>query len=118
MTDRWVGSEGLNVDVVPPFAGERQTGSVGLRIEYTFPLGVQVSHAALSLDIVAVQAARRLGSIGMMIDYVPSLVAANAARWGAQVFEMGTSSPLVYWSAGAFQSSGTTPVVWNPGAFG
>lgn len=125
MTDRQVGSDGLRVDLT---AGERRVAGEGLTVEaapqletrsgaswlsidYTYPQGVQVGQFGLSADAKAA-VSLALGSIGLMVDYVTSLVPTNAARWSGAAFEMGTTSPLTYWSAGAFRSSGSKPVVW------
>lgn len=111
LPERRFGAEGLSVDLAPPLVGERQTDSLGITVDFTYPLGVQYGAVAIAADLVP-SAAKRLGSLGLMIDYVVSLVPANAARWSGLAFEMGTASPLAYWSSGAFQTSGASPVVW------
>jgi hypothetical protein len=43
--------------------------------------------------------------------FVGSVTPSNA-RWSGLHFETGTASPLVYFSAGAFQTSGVKPALW------
>lgn len=111
MTDRQVGGEGLTVDVSPPLVGARRAASLGLEVDYTFPQGVQLGALGTSVDLVTPNS-KWLGSLGMMVDYVASAVAANAARWSGLAFEMGTASPLAYWSGSQFLGSGSKPVLW------
>lgn len=128
MTDRQVGGEGLNVDlnaqvdrrvagqglivdVMPPLVGERQADALGITVDYTWPQGVQFGGLDVKVDLVPTTT-KQLGSIAMMVDYVASAVAANAARWSSTAFEMGTASPLSYWSGSQFLASGSKPVLW------
>lgn len=92
---------GLQVDAAFPDAGGG--GGTAVRVPSTL---------FVSADIVPAVITRQLGSIGMMVDYVGSAAAVNAARWSGTAFEMGTSSPLTYWSSSAFQTSGSKPVLW------
>jgi len=117
MTDRQVGGEGLNIDVVPTAPHERQTGALGLNLDIAVPPGTVVAHLLSNVDLVPSGIARRLGNVGLMVEYVASLVPTTAARWSGSVFQMGTASPLVYWSSGTFQSSGSTPVNWQTDHF-
>ncbi len=109
--DRRVAAEGLTVDVMPPLVGERQAGALWANVEYTWPQGVQFGGLDIKVDLVPTTT-KWLGAVGMMIDYVAATVAANAARWSSTAFEMGTSSPLAYWSGSQFLGSGTKPVLW------
>jgi len=119
MTDRQVGSEGLNVDLA--VAVERRLAGGGIQIDFSPPSGPlagnQLAGLGLNLDVVPT-AQRRLGGGGLMVDYIPSTIPLNAVRWSNVAFEAGTSSPLVYWISPAFQVSGTKPVVWLTDHFG
>lgn len=116
LPERRVGAEGITVDILPPLVGERQTDSLGINVDFTYPPGVQYGAYGVKVELVPISS-RQLGALGMLVDYVVSAIPTNAARWSGSVFEMGTSSPLVYWSAGAFQSTGTGLVVWNTDHF-
>ena len=107
-----LGAEGLNVDIQPPLSNQPQLDHLSLQVDFTYPQGVQFGALPINVDLVPGGVARQLANIGLMVDFVGSLVATNAARWSGSLFEMGTSSPLAYWSAGTFQSSGTKPVLW------
>ena len=105
-----VGSEGLDVDVVVSHP-QSEAGQIAVQVDFTFPKGPQTASLGTTVDFTTGMA-RRLATIGLMVDYIASLVPANAARWSGAAFEMGTNSSLVYFASGAFQSSGTKPVVW------
>jgi hypothetical protein len=113
---RQTGGIGVVVDVAPPQDKIRQTASVGLNVDVVVPLGVQYGQAAVSVDLVPVTS-KRLGMLGIMVDYVYSAIPTTAARWSGSAFETGTSSPLVYWDGTAFAPSGTSIVVWEDDHF-
>lgn len=115
--DRRTGGLGAQVDLVPTQTFERQADSVSLMVEVVPPTGDVTSALVVNLDLVPVHPSGRLGQMGVMVDYVLSLIPTTAARWSGTLFEMGTASPLTYWSAGAFRSSGTNPVIWQTDHF-
>ena len=117
MTDRNTGGLGAQVDLAPPLISERQTGALAVQFDYLYPSGRALGQLSASVDIVPVHPSGWLGAIGLMVEYVASLVPTTAARWSGSVFQMGTASPLVYWSSGTFQSSGSTPVNWQTDHF-
>jgi len=114
---RQIAAEGLTVDILPPLVGERQVDYLGIQFDYAYPSGVQFGSALIQTDVVPVRPSGWLGAIGLMVDYVASTVSATAARWSGTAFQVGTASPLVYWSSGAFRFSGSTPVNWQTDHF-
>jgi hypothetical protein len=118
LASRLVGAEGLTVDVLPPLFGERQTGQLGLQVDFTAPQGVQFGAFATSVDFVP-SSSKQLGAFGVMVDFIPSLIPTTAVRWSGSVFEMGTASPVVRWNGTAFVLAGSDPiVVWEADKFG
>lgn len=110
LANRQVGSSGLQVDFMPPLVGERQADSLGLTVEYTYPQGVQYGGADLGVELVPVPT-RRLGAIGLMFEYVVSAV--GEVTWGTGVFQLGGAFPAVQWEATAFGFSGGQYVDWD-----
>lgn len=133
-SDRRTSGLGVQVDAVPPQTFERQIDGLSLMIDAVPPTGDVATALGVSVDLVAASPrmsgalaaladivptrVAQFGSMGVMVDYVLSLIPTTAARWSGALFEMGTASPLTYWSAGAFQSSGTSLVVWQTDHFG
>lgn len=117
MTDRNIGGLGAQVDLKPLLVGERQVDALVVQFDYLYPSGTFYGHVGVNLDVASVHPSGRLGTIGMMVDYVVSAIPTAAVRWSGAVFEMGTSSPLVYWRSNRFDSSGTAIVVWQNGRF-
>ena len=100
MTDRRTGSVGADVDLKRTLpALQRQTGGVG---------------AVVDLKRTLPALLRQTGAVGLMVDglYATSVTPVNATRWSSVAFEMGTASPLTYWSGTQFTSSGSKPTVW------
>lgn len=133
MTDRRVGGDGLQTDVVP--IPNRQVGAAGLSLDVVASRGL--AGIGLTVDVlltgvgiavrrpggmglvvdVAPLVQRRQGSVGLMVDYIAGLVTAGIG-WGSGAFQaIGGPEPDVYWGTGAFALTDGVVVTWDGEAF-
>jgi len=132
VTDRKVGAEGLQADVVPN--PNRRVGAAGLSLDVVASRGL--AGIGLTVDVlltgvgVAVRRSgatglvvdmapvvqRRPGGVGLMVDYVAALITGGIG-WSGTQFVASGGTPVL-WGAAAFQTAGPyPPVQWEDGEF-
>ena len=113
---RQIGADLIQLDIMPPLIGERQTDSYGIMVDAVIPQGVQYGSFDMQVELKE-NPARRTGGLVIMLDYVPSLIPTGAVRWSSssRSFQITGSDPMVMWStADTFVTSGSFPIViWN-----
>lgn len=115
---RQIGSLDLNVDVAPPLLRQPQIGALAFNVDFAFPKGVQYGGLGITVD-AQTNPARCLSAVGVMVDFIPSLIPTTAVRWSGSAFEMGTAAAVVRWTGTAFTTTGGDPiVVWEDDTFG
>jgi|SRR5215467_2596766 len=113
MTDRRV--SGLEVESDLAGGASRRVSGLSTELDLYDPGAQSRRLSALIIEadpIAFIQAHSVLISLLAEADCITVAAPTSTVLWSGSLFEMGTASPPVYFSAGTFQSSGAKPVVW------